>query len=88
MADWQSIGSDNDGVAVPQVVHQDANTSFKTTALTGTLNKANEANFKDKAQEAGWVSAVPVNYNLKQSRREDRHRPETVLCDARPTSRI
>jgi hypothetical protein len=66
MADWET--SDGaDGVAVPQ----DAQTTFDTTALAGALNEADETAFKDKAQEAGWVGTVPVNYNLQQSSRED-----------------
>jgi hypothetical protein len=72
MAEWQT-GSGGDGVAVPQDPlddHQN-NSTFDTTALAGALDKAAEAAFKDKAQEAGWVGTIPVNYNLQQSNRED-----------------
>jgi ATP-dependent RNA helicase DDX3X len=67
MADWETAGA-GDGVRVPQ--DQD-NSAFDTTALAGAFNEADEAAFKDKAQEAGWVGTVPVNYNLQQSSRED-----------------
>jgi hypothetical protein len=72
MADWQT-NAGGDGVAVPHDTsddHQESN-SFGTAALAGAINEVDEAAFKDKAQEAGWVGTIPVNYNLQQSSRED-----------------
>jgi hypothetical protein len=68
MADWQN-GDGGDGVAVSQ--NPQDNTTFDTAALSGALNETDQTAFKDKAEEAGWVGTVPVNYNLQQSSRED-----------------
>jgi ATP-dependent RNA helicase DDX3X len=70
MADWETAGA-GDGVAVPQDSNDGHQDTFDTTALAGALNEADEAAFKDKAQEAGWVGTIPVNYNVQQSNRED-----------------
>lgn len=73
MADWQTGGDRGDGVAVPHDAsnHHHESSAFDTTALAGALNQVDEAAFKDKAQEAGWVGTIPVNYNLQQTNRED-----------------
>ena len=70
MADWETAGA-GDGVAVPQDSNDGHQDTFDTTALAGALNEADEAAFKDKAHEAGWVGTIPVNYNVQQSNRED-----------------
>jgi len=72
MADWQTDAGGH-GVAVPHDAsdnHQESST-FDTATLAGALNDVDEAAFKDRAQEAGWVNTIPVNYNLQQSNRED-----------------
>lgn len=66
MAEWETTSID---VAATDETNGD--TSLDTTSLTGAITEIEQAEFRSRANEAGWAETVPVKCNIQQNSRDE-----------------
>jgi ATP-dependent RNA helicase DDX3X len=80
MADWETDGgaakasfADTNGHSETATDTTTDNNALDMTNVAGALTEAEKAELKERAQDAGWVATIPVEYDVQQSSRDDDH---------------